>query len=236
MRILLAVESGSRAWGFPSPDSDYDIRFLFARPPDVYARLYPPRDVIEQPIVDEIDLNGWDVAKALKLGLASNATLSEWLDSPIVYRAEPTAVALLRGFADRVMSLHTLRHAYLSRTVAEMDKIATATRVRCKRYVYALRPALALRHMRRRESRPPMSLPDLMVETGLSDAEHAAIAALVAAKRDLAESADVARMPVLDALITDEIAAARAPAEATSGGKADVAVAEATFRAIVAPA
>ena len=92
VRLLFAVESGSRAWGFPSPDSDYDVRFVYARHITDYLRLEDRRDVIERPIVDEIDLNGWDIKKALQLMLKSNAVISEWLQSPIVYRAEPSVV------------------------------------------------------------------------------------------------------------------------------------------------
>lgn len=77
VRVLMAVESGSRAWGFPSPDSDYDIRFIYVRPRDWYLSLSPGRDVIERPIVDEIDLNGWDIRKAFGLLLKSNAVVSE---------------------------------------------------------------------------------------------------------------------------------------------------------------
>ena len=85
VRILLAVESGSRAWGFASPDSDYDVRFLYVRTMTDYLRLDPVRDVIEQPINDLLDMNGWDLQKALRLLYKSNPTLFEWLKSPIVY-------------------------------------------------------------------------------------------------------------------------------------------------------
>lgn len=84
VRLLMAIESGSRAWGFPSPDSDYDVRFLYIRPRRDYLALRAVRDVIERPIVDEIDLNGWDLRKALTLLLKHNAVLSEWIESPIV--------------------------------------------------------------------------------------------------------------------------------------------------------
>lgn len=90
--ILLAVESGSRAWGFASQDSDYDVRFIYARPRDWYLSIAEHRrDVIELPIVDELDVNGWDLRKALRLFRKSNPPLLEWLTSPIVYRETPTA-------------------------------------------------------------------------------------------------------------------------------------------------
>src|ERR1700757_32936 len=77
--IPLAIESGSRAWGFPSPDSDYDCRFVFVRLPDQHLTPWPERDVIEFPIEDDLDANGWDLAKALRLLLKGNAVIIEWL-------------------------------------------------------------------------------------------------------------------------------------------------------------
>ena len=88
VNILYAVESGSRAWGFASPDSDYDVRFLYIRPVLDYLRIRPMRDVIEVPITDDLDTNGWDIIKALNLFRSSNPALLEWLRSPIVYREE----------------------------------------------------------------------------------------------------------------------------------------------------
>ena len=93
VKILLAVESGSRAWGFASPDSDYDVRFIYVRPKDDYLRLENVRDVIELPIDDVLDINGWDLQKTLRLLYKSNPTLFEWFSSPIVY--------LETDFADR---------------------------------------------------------------------------------------------------------------------------------------
>jgi hypothetical protein len=98
VRVLLAVESGSRAWGFASTDSDYDVRFIYAHPADWYLSIdlntEAKRDVIEQPIVDDLDLNGWDLRKALQLLAKSNPPLLEWLNSPIVYRESSFATEL----------------------------------------------------------------------------------------------------------------------------------------------
>lgn len=90
-RILLAVESGSRAWGFASPDSDYDVRFIYVRDKESYLKLNRPRDVIELPINDVLDINGWDVEKALKLLHKSNPTVFEWFSSPVIYKTTPFA-------------------------------------------------------------------------------------------------------------------------------------------------
>ena len=89
--LPLAIESGSRAWGFPSPDSDYDARFLYVRPTQDYLSPWLARDVIETPLEGVFDVNGWDLRKALDLMTRGNATPLEWLRSPIVYGGEPGA-------------------------------------------------------------------------------------------------------------------------------------------------
>ena len=84
VKILYACESGSRAWGFPSNDSDYDVRFIYIRKPEFYLSIDEERDVIEKPILDDIDLSGWDLKKTLKLFRKSNPPLLEWFQSSIV--------------------------------------------------------------------------------------------------------------------------------------------------------
>ena len=85
VRIVYACESGSRAWGFPSSDSDYDVRFIYLHPLEWYLSIVDKRDVIEDPITGQLDVNGWDLRKALQLFRKSNPPLFEWLNSPIVY-------------------------------------------------------------------------------------------------------------------------------------------------------
>lgn len=96
VRILLAVESGSRAWGFESPDSDYDVRFIYVRKQSDYLKLEGIRDVIELPIDDTLDINGWDITKTLRLLYKSNPTLFEWFSSPIIYRKDSFSQSLSR--------------------------------------------------------------------------------------------------------------------------------------------
>ncbi len=98
VRVLYACESGSRGWGFSSPDSDYDVRFIYVHQPEWYLRIEPPRDVIELPIDSELDVCGWELRKTLGLLKAANPTLMEWLDSPVIYRQHPETVQALRGW------------------------------------------------------------------------------------------------------------------------------------------
>ncbi|HEV2599025.1 nucleotidyltransferase domain-containing protein [Sphingopyxis sp.] len=207
VRLLLAIESGSRAWGFPSPDSDYDVRFLYVRPRRDYLALSPVRDVIEREIVDEIDLNGWDIRKALGLMLRNNSVLSEWVESPIHYRAAHPVIARMAELKDRHFDPNgfALHYAKLGRTsVARW--LQDAQEVSVKRYFYALRPALAIRVLRRDPSRrPPMQLQRLMVEADLPPSASEEIERLVALKADTREAGPIARVPEIDALIADEL-------------------------------
>lgn len=113
IKILLAVESGSRAWGFASPDSDYDVRFVYIRRTEDYLRLDAIRDVIELPIDDILDINGWDLQKTLRLLYKSNPTLFEWFSSPIVYQETEFADKLRDLMMHYFSSKKTLYH-YIS--------------------------------------------------------------------------------------------------------------------------
>ena len=153
VRVLLAVESGSRAWGFASRDSDYDVRFIYARPLADYLAVTTLRDVIERPVDGLLDLGGWDVRKTLGLAVRSDAVLLEWLASPVVHRRDPAA-SDLATLAQAAAHLPALEYHYdrLARGAwsAEADGP-----IRLKSYFYALCPALALLGLRRHRTPPP---------------------------------------------------------------------------------
>src|SRR5690349_6432057 len=131
--IPWAIESGSRAWGFPSPDSDYDCRFVFVRPVRAYLDPWPPRDVIETPLEGVLDTNGWDLRKAVQLAVAGNATVGEWLRSPWVYRGEPAFAADLLGLVDDVIDPVLLRRHYLHVGLAQWGAAGDTGTVRLKK-------------------------------------------------------------------------------------------------------
>lgn len=165
--IPWAIESGSRAWGFPSPDSDYDCRFIFVRPLNDYLSLWQKRDVIETPLERELDVNGWDLGKALKLMLKGNAVVIEWLRSPIIYRGDAQfrdeLLALARRFTSR--SLVARHYLHLGARQSRIY-LADEAQVPLKKIFYALRPAAALRWLRLHpgEVVVPMHFPTLMLE------------------------------------------------------------------------
>jgi uncharacterized protein len=201
VRILLAVESGCRAWRFPSQDSDYDVRFLYLRPIETYLAVSPKRDVIERPIDATLDVNGWDLRKAFQLLLRSNAVLIEWLCSPVRYREAGTATARLLELARSSADLIGLAYHYDRQARRTCDEIAAMEEVRLKTYCYALRSALALAWVRDIRQPPPMDLPSLMAGLSLPDEVEIAITDLVARKADATVRDTTHRIPVLDQLI-----------------------------------
>ncbi len=161
VKILLAVESGSRAWGFASQDSDYDVRFIYVRPKNEYLRLDRGRDVIEHPIDDVLDINGWDLDKALKLLYKSNPTLFEWFSSPVIYKETPFAEdfrSVMRGYFS---SKRGLSH-YLSMARNNYRQYLRGDTVKAKKYFYVLRPVLACQWILNHGTPPPMLFFELM--------------------------------------------------------------------------
>ncbi len=165
--IPLAIESGSRAWGFPSPDSDYDCRFVFLRPVAQYLSPWPRRDVIEAEADDLLDVNGWDLRKALKLLAKGNAVILEWLTSPITYREDRAFRAAFLALAREIAPRDLVGRHYLHLGERQRSThFASGKRVARKKIFYALRPAAALRWLRQRpvQSVAPMHFPTLLGE------------------------------------------------------------------------
>jgi predicted nucleotidyltransferase len=157
IRVLYACESGSRAWGFPSPDSDYDVRFIYCHAADWYLTLDDGPDTLNFPVDDELDLAGWELRKTLKLLRGSNAALFEWLQSPVVYREAGGFRAALEPLLPACWNPRAGLHHYaglMRRGV--LDDLA-GEEVRLKRLFYALRSTLAARWIRQRPAEaPPM--------------------------------------------------------------------------------
>jgi len=159
--ILHAVESGSRAWGFASPDSDFDVRFIYVRRLEDYLKLETTRDVIEWRQDDVLDINGWDLQKALRLLRNSNPTLFEWNNSPIVYRTTSKWAAISKEINDYFLKRAGLHH-YLNTAKSNYRTYLKGETVRLKKYFYVLRPLLACRWILDKSCPPPMLFSDLM--------------------------------------------------------------------------
>jgi hypothetical protein len=206
--ILFACESGSRGWGFASPDSDYDVRFIYVNRLPWYLTVTPGRDVIELPISGDLDINGWDLRKALGLMRESNPTLLEWLRSPIVYREEAETMARFRALAERVFSNAKGWHHYTSMAKKNFREHLQADEVRYKKYLYVLRPLLAARWIRTLPGVPPMRFAELAQHTLDATADAALINeinALLEVKMRAGESATSPRWPGIHAFIEAEL-------------------------------
>lgn len=207
VRILLAVESGSRAWGFHSPNSDFDVRFIYARAPEWYLAvdLEERRDVIEYPIVDDIDLNGWDIRKALRLFWKSNPALAEWIQSPILYIADSMFGDEARRLLPDVYSVEHGIYHYRSMAKTNYNGYLRADMVPLKKYFYVLRPLLAVRWLERYGKAAPIEFGKLLHLIADQPQLVAAISELMEQKRVAPEMGLSAPVPVIHAFIEGEL-------------------------------
>ena len=207
VRVLVAVESGSRAWGFASADSDYDVRFVYVRPAAWYLAidLERRRDVIERPITDLIDLSGWDIRKALALFARSNPPLLEWLDSPVVYADWGGFAGRLRGLLPTYFSpVRTVYH-YLHMARGNFREYLQGDRVRLKKYFYVLRPLLAARWVEQGRGPVPMLFSTLLDTVGVDPPLRAAVDDLLARKAAGGEMGHGPRVPAVHDFIVGEL-------------------------------
>jgi uncharacterized protein len=162
VNIIYACESGSRAWGFPSKDSDYDVRFIYVHPADWYLSVYNRKDVIERPVCELLDISGWDLRKALRLLQKSNAALMEWFQSPVVYMEKPEISKKIKEVIPAAFSPRNCYHHYSSITKGTFKDSLQNDLVKMKKYFYALRPALACRWIEEKKTVPPMEFRELL--------------------------------------------------------------------------
>jgi len=207
VRVLLAVESGSRAWGFASPNSDYDVRFIYAHPRDWYVAvdLEEKRDVIEYKIVDEIDINGWDIRKALRLFRKSNPAFVEWLQSPILYRSHGGFAAGAGALLPSVYSLESGIYHYRNMAKTTYRDHLQADMVRLKKYFYALRPLLCVRWLERYNTPAPIEFDKLLHLLAGEEKLLDAIALLLEKKKATPETGLSEPVPCLNRFIESEL-------------------------------
>ncbi len=205
VRVLLAIESGSRAWGFPSTDSDYDVRFLYVHPREWYLSLYEERDVIEHTSDDDLlDLNGWELRKALRLLLKGNAAVYEWLQSPVVYAVDQDFLTRTWAIAPSYFPLKAGLHHYVSMVKGVLDDLM-APQIKVKRTFYGIRAALAARWIMEHRAVPPMTF-DLLKGPLTREPELLdSIESLRAEKAQKTEAFTFISTPRLKAFLTETV-------------------------------
>ncbi len=203
--VLFACESGSRGWGFASPDSDYDVRFIYVHRLPWYLKVRAGRDVIEEPITGDLDVNGWELRKALALMAKGNATLIEWLDSPIVYMEHPGFLERMRDAARRTFQAERSFHHYVHMARGNYREYLRGETVRLKKYLYVLRPLLATLWVEQGRGVAPMRF-QVLVDGLVTEPElRAAIVELLMHKRAAKESEHGRPWPAINQFIDREL-------------------------------
>jgi uncharacterized protein len=217
-KVIFAYESGSRAWNFHSPDSDYDVRFVYIRDKANYLSVSPHRDVCESfkglskgTAYDDdlLDIVGWDLSKALHLMRKSNPQLLEWLNGPLPYYiADPAYNESLKRTASLITNLEPIYMHYRGMAIGNFREYLQGDQVRYKKYLYVLRPLLAAQYIREKEKIPPVDFNELLRETlsAHSDEFRASLFRLLEFKKSTQESDTMPKDPVLNKWIEAELA------------------------------
>ena len=205
IEILYAIESGSRAWGFPSKDSDYDVRFIYRRKIEWYLKLDKRADHLEFPIDKQLDICGWDLDKTLKLLQKSNPVLLEWLNSPIVYSINTQFLTELRKLSEENLNEQRLIYHYLHMADGNYREYLKKEHVRIKKYFYVLRPILACMWIKEYHQRPPVEFEKLLELPNLSSELLKVINELLIRKRLGDELAIEMAIPLLNAFLDQQL-------------------------------
>lgn len=211
VRILHAVESGSRAWGFASPDSDYDVRFVYVRPAEDYLRLDEPRDVIEWKMDEVLDINGWDLKKTMRQFARGNATLFEWSNSPVVYKTTEEWNRI-REVSEEYFSEKAAVYHYYGTARSTWEGYLKGETVRYKKYFYALRPLLAAQYIEKYHKVPPVLFDELLT-MDLDPVLRHAIDDLLERKKATTEGEQNPQIPEIRDFIQEELLRQKAISE-----------------------
>lgn len=204
VKIIYACESGSRAWGFASKDSDYDVRFIYAHSNDWYLSIAEKKDVIEIPVNEELDISGWDIRKSLRLLRKSNSPLLEWLSSPIVYKNIEAAVRPFYALSKRAFLPESSCHHYLSMARSSIAKFQDERDIRIKSYLYAVRTLLCCKWIIEQMNQPPMLIQDLLEEFLPTGKIRNFVERLIELKGNEAESTKIERSSRLEDYLNEE--------------------------------
>lgn len=203
VKIIYAVESGSRAWGVESPDSDYDVRFVYVRKKEDYLKINEMRDVIEWQLDEILDINGWDLKKTLVQFHKGNATLFEWANSPVVYRTTTEWEEIYKS-CKQFFSVKTSLYHYYGTANSTFRQYLQGDEVKYKKYIYALRPILACKYIENNRTVPPVKFSDLLKQN-LPKELSEEIEEMLAIKLKSDEKDMNPKMPVIQKYIEDEI-------------------------------
>lgn len=205
VRVLHVIESGSRAWGFASPDSDYDVRFIYVRDKDFYLSLRENKDFIDWELNEVLDINGWDLKKALKHFHKSNATLFEWSNSPVVYYTTDEWRQFYDSVASKYFSCKSAIYHYYGTANKNYHEYLCEKMVKYKKYFYVLRPILACKWIGEKKCPPPV-LFDELFHNVLEENMKAAVGDLLAKKIKMSEADKAPQVDMINQYIEEKLA------------------------------
>lgn len=234
IRILLACETGSRAWGFPSPDSDYDVRVIYVHEQDWYLSVQDQKDSIERMLDDnEIDISAWEWKKSLRLLQKSNAALLERLQSPIIYQAAPDFINKTMELAATYYARKSSLYHYLGLCKKSASSLSNKQPYKLKKFFYALRAAAVCRWIMEEDSIPPMEFGKVYTQIGLPNTMLQRIKELIALKATVGEAYLHEGESDLLAFIQESIALAEAAVNELPTGTADLDALNTLFRSYI---
>jgi predicted nucleotidyltransferase len=205
IKILYAVESGSRAWGFASKDSDWDVRFIYVHNYDWYLSINEKKDNIETILPNDIDLSGWELKKALLLFRKSNPPLLEWLRSPIIYKEDFTTATQFRNAVKTYFNPKSCLYHYLHMANGNYNAYFKEEIVRLKKYFYVLRPILACLWIERTNEMAPMEF-DILINTEISKSDLKSEINKLLLKKKSGEEIDTGkRIQIIDDFIIEKL-------------------------------
>lgn len=204
IRVLHVIESGSRAWGFASPDSDYDVRFIYQRDKNFYLSLRETKDFIDWELNEVLDINGWDLKKALQHFHKSNATLFEWSNSPIVYYTTDIWKDLYNEVASRYFACRSAMYHYYGTANKNYHEYLLEDMVKYKKYFYVLRPILACKWIEERKCPPPV-LFEKLYNAVLEDDMKDIVNELLEKKMQMSESDKAPKIEKINQYIEEKL-------------------------------
>ena len=205
VKVIYACESGSRAWGFASEDSDYDVRFIYVHPRDWYLTIADKRNVIEIPFDGVLDINGWEINKSLKLLRKSNSPLLEWLSSPIKYRNVRPVMNAFGELSTEAFLPESSCHHYLSMAKNIISNFDDREVVKIKSYLYSLRTILCCKWIIKRLIQPPMKIQELLNEYLPAGELNELVEKLIYEKSRGTESAEIKRSLKFEEYLKEQI-------------------------------
>jgi len=223
IKILYACETGSRAWGFPSPDSDYDIRMLYVHPKDWYLQLGSPADTIDRMFADrELDVSGWDLKKSLGLLWKSNAPLLERMQSPIVYKSDEQFLFEFKKIAETAYSPVAVMYHFLSMSKKFQEDLINNDEYKLKRLFYALRTATATKWILEKSTAPKIVFWEMIEELDINEGLRERIQFLIALKATKNEDYIHSKEPLIENFIAQCIKNAEIGSKSLKGGNKDI--------------